>query len=755
MSGRRGVRTAVLSGLCAAWLLIPALAGTGAAGVAATGAAATGAALPTTQEPPGVDLTESPVVVRVDTLLPRAPRPGDHLQISGVLVNTGRTAVSQLRVRLRLGAVLDTRGELQQAELDEPATRPRQSTEIALARVDLPAGQQTTFDLRTTVDSLAMHALGVYPLQVEVRGVVGAEGRWTQVGRAATYLPWFGSQRVVPTRLVWLWPVVDIPRRTPREVMLDDELATSFTAPGRLGRLLRAGRAGERGLCSPEPRPPDGVAQRPRPPERRRCLPVPVTYVVDPDLLSTAEARTRSYTVQQAGQSRAMPSSPSAAQWLDSLGDAARDSAVVALPYADPDVLSVTGGPDGLVSELSDAKRIGNDLVREVLRTEPLTGIAWPPTGRLTAPALEALLGEGPSHVVLDESALSPPDLSLNRTPGARVYLPTTTPATGLVLEGELGRLLQPEPDQGRGTRLAEQRFLAETAMIAADRPNESRTLVVAPPRRGDLDPGLVAQALLDTGRVPWLCPVTLADVARSRETCAGERAAPSYQPELRGTLEAPDGSTARLSDSQVNQVAETRNQGTQLTDAVLKPGSPQLAATRARLQRAIARSLSSAWRTDEARGRRLTELLQDDVDDLTGMVRVLTGSGPILFTSDRGRLRVALQNRLGQPVVVRVRIDAANNARLTSDSSQRREIPPNTALQVDVPAQVLTSGQFRVQAQLLDRDGRAFGDPAVLVVRSTRYGNVALGVTGVGAAVLLGAAGVRIVRRARGVTAS
>ena len=53
------------------------------------------------------------------------------------------------------------------------------------------------------------------------------------------------------------------------------------------------------------------------------------------------------------------------------------------------------------------------------------------------------------------------------------------------------------------------------------------------------------------------------------------------------------------------------------------------------------------------------------------------------------------------------------------------------------------------MRATLLDRTGRPFGEPAELVVRSTGYGRLALGITGVGAGILLAAAGVRIARRA------
>jgi hypothetical protein len=48
----------------------------------------------------------------------------------------------------------------------------------------------------------------------------------------------------------------------------------------------------------------------------------------------------------------------------------------------------------------------------------------------------------------------------------------------------------------------------------------------------------------------------------------------------------------------------------------------------------------------------------------------------------------------------------------------------------------------------LVDASGQPFGQTVELAVRSTQYGRVALAVTGVAAAVLLVAAGVRITRR-------
>jgi hypothetical protein len=68
----------------------------------------------------------------------------------------------------------------------------------------------------------------------------------------------------------------------------------------------------------------------------------------------------------------------------------------------------------------------------------------------------------------------------------------------------------------------------------------------------------------------------------------------------------------------------------------------------------------------------------------------------------------------------------------------------------VSVRVEARTSGRFTARVGLVDATGQPFGRTVELAVRSTQYGRVALGVTGVAAAVLLVAAAVRITRRLR-----
>jgi hypothetical protein len=288
--------------------------------------------------------------------------------------------------------------------------------------------------------------------------------------------------------------------------------------------------------------------------------------------------------------------------------------------------------------------------------------------------------------------------------------------------------------------------------MIAAERPGESRTFLLAPARRGTVLPEVAEQVLLDVGRLPWLCPVALHDVV-----AGGERCPPSVpdtaaaDTAARGELVSGDPlhpAGRPLPASYLAQVADVRARGTQLTDEVLVAGSDDAAEVKARFLRARARAVSSAWRDDAAGGRRVLDLYRDDVSSYRGQVRVTT-SGRQLLTSDTGVIDVSISNALQQPVTVGVELNDPIQARLSSTDTGLRTIGPSEVVPVRLRVQTRTSGQFVVRATLVDRSGQPFGESAELIVRSTGYGRLALAITGVGAGVLLVAAGVRIARRA------
>ena len=700
---------------------------------------------------------DAPAQILVTKLAPRAPLdPEGFFQVRGFVVNRGSQTLHELTVRLRRGEKLSSRDELATADTEPPATGTRVGrTPVRAAQQDLDPGAQTTFDIRIRVRDLEMGAVrpGVYPLKVEARARFGDAGFSEPVGSVTTFIPWFPDGpphgRV---RIAWLWPLEDQPRRGPREVMLDDSLATSFAKGGRLDRMLRSAADGARGGCDAPPDRPETVAP-PRQLTPCRAESVPVTYAVDPDLLFTADAMSTPYQLLQPnGQTRRVDSTTPARSWLDTLRRAPGD--VLALPYADADPVSLTAPEVGLADDVSQLLALGRAETTRLLRA-PLTTVVWPPQGRLTRRAVEALSSGGADAVVVDQTALPAPDSSLSRTPDTDVgQLPTSTGSPiVLTVEPVLSNLLTPpsgsDPSTYQGDRLAEQRWLAETAMISAEAPSVSRTILVAPDRRADLHPAVAAEALRDTGRLPWLCPVSLASVVSHTDACVGEtRPETTVLPPVE--LEPPHPDDPLLSPRYLGKIRALRRLSSQFTDEVLaEPTSPDAVRTTGRLTRARARTESSAWRGDPSDGERLLTQLQDDLTALRNKVHLQIGSGTVTLTSSSGVISVNVVNELSQPARVGVTLNPGNRARLSITETPITTVGPGRASQITLKVTAQTSGTFPVTARLVDREGHPFGPEVRLIVRSTHYGRVALAVTGIAAGVLLIAAGLRVVRRA------
>ncbi len=717
--------------------------------------------------PPAVAAAAEPqATLTVTDLRPQVLTQGGTLQVLGTLRNDGPDPLTALTVDVRVGARVDSRNVLRRQDSSTPSTTLRATLPLD---GDLEPGGTRPVDLRTPVDDLRLRGDGVYPLVLTVRArAVGTAGpgQREDAGSVRTDVPWFATTSDLdPLRVAWVVPLVDQPRVAPDGIFTDDELATSLAPSGRLGRLLAGARAGETGTCAT---PADPAADQPpasvQPPAAAQppdplppCDPVPVTYAVDPDLLATAEAMTGSYQVRRGNDTVPGTGQQVAAAWLGQLREAVKQAGVIALPYADVDATAMTRG--GLSAEIGMARDVGRRVVTDVLSTDPLATVVLPPPGPVSDAALAALATPQTRAVVLDPSALLPDVSTVTR--GARASLPSTAasgPLTGLVLDSGLSSLLQ-VPGQ---PALVAQRFLVEAAATAFETPSVGRTLLVVPERHADLDPAVLAAAVRQTGQVPWACGVSLAQVVAGNESCPGA-AVPDHGMERQGELvpaypRSDRGDTGPRLDAlgrvvvtprplpvaTVERTASVDRRLEQFTEAVLVGGTQASQDLRDRYDRAVLRTLSTSWRDDPAPGLQLTQLLEQSVQGLFGAVRLSTQ--PVTLTSRSSRLDYSITNTLNQPVTVQV---SFTHPRLVTAPSQVQTVPAGSQVPFTVSTEALTSGRFKVSAQLEDRNGAPIAPPQDFNVRSTRYGSLALGVTGIAAAVLLVAAGVRLTRRA------
>lgn len=723
--------------------------------------AATALGLSAVRVPAGVPAGEpvepeadEPFAVTVDSLSPAAPRPEDTVVVAGRVTTV--EPLTDVTARLRVGRPLTSRSALARADGTLLPTSTRGEAEPVADAV--PAGATRAFQLVVPAAQLRLEDLGVHPLHVEVRARVsldGADGDGdgeVATRTVQTFLPTF-PEPVQPTRLAVLLPLTRPPALEPGGgADLVTDLAPELAPGGRLHGLLEGGAA--------------AVANG-----------VPVTWVVDPALLDAVQVLAAGAPASDpaagpgsggdtAGSGaapgaggpppgdtdgaapvpadrRTAESARAAGLWLERARVVLRDGAVLALPYADPDVVALLRG--GLVEELAFADAVGRELVSEVLGVVPLAGWAWPPGGLATPESLVARVETGARRLLLDAAAVTRP-VPARTTPDARTrirvagrelpLLSTDTGLTALLAAGPGGP--EDRPSAGPvGDTLALQRLAAETALITAERPGSSRALVLAPPRLWSADPSYVRQLLTGLASQSWLEPVPLT-----------------------GLVDGPalDGQPAELADAAVLALRERA-----LPEAWVRPlavarrslaefspvlTEPAPLVTPRRL--ALLRGASAAWRAPDLRavGREVAAGAVEAVTALVSSVRV-EGGGPVLFTAETGTIPLTVVNELGQAVVVQVAVDAAGQAQLLSGAVTEVQIEPGRRRQVDVQVVARTSGQFPVLVRLRSPEGVPLPAAARVPVRSTAYGRVAVAITVGAAAVLVAASGVRLLRRA------
>jgi hypothetical protein len=727
---------------------------------------------PSTQQATGL-----PVQVFVDGLTPRVVRPHKTVTVTGRLLSAAALQLTNLRVQVRVRSrSVGSRSEL---AVDAVSTDPIGETVPSSATPvvgTLDPGASASFRIRVPADNLGFREFGVYPFAVEALGS-DQVGPNDTVGRTVTFLPWVpASGGFVPTRLGWLLPLVDVPDRAATPTFPDDHLASALTGEGRLAELLDAGtRVGPGTSTATAP-------NRPPPPNAQGA--VPVTWAIDPALLQAVADMADGYRIAgNHGSTRAGAGQPAAGLWLDELRRALRAGPVhddvLSLPYADVDVTALARV--GFDADIATALNQGRQISTSVLGVSPDSRLAWAPDGLLTTHALDDLATDGVRSVVLREEAV-PLASPLNYTPSAGVLLDTPSGhVTGLLADDTLSALtaagdqdalkaaaqapspapsssfpapsattgepqVAPTPTPAPGaitagavtTRLLEQRFLAETALITAEHPTTQRDVVVAPPPRWNPAPGLAEALVADTGRVPWLTPTTLSAIEGSNTP---ERIALTYPTDAAAT-ELP---TSYLTDPN-DGIAALRQNLASFRSILAPPIGP----TAISLGDATMRAESAAWRTDLAAGLALRQEVTADLAAKRAAVSISSAQRLITLASRRGTIPVTISNDLDQAVVVRLQLSAVSSARLTAPVTAPQTIAAGRKLTDEVKAVVNQAGLFPIRAQLLTPDGEPYGPSVNLRLRSTAYGQLALGITAAALGVLFVAVVVRLVRRAR-----
>ena len=557
--------------------------------------------------------------------------------------------------------------------------------------------------------------------------------------------PGRATSRSVPTvpgdaaGLTVLYPLVDTPHRLPtvpgeQTLLADDELA----------RLAGSGRSPRVG-CSP--RSPRG-RRRVRPSGRPPAWPSIPT--------SSRPLRRCGRATRCAGPTGTVPGTGAdvAGTWLDTLAAAARGGCVVALPFADADLVALARGQLGDLGRLAVAD--AGAVVTEALGTPVLDATTWPSGGVLDEPALAGVADAGARAVVLDAS-------TVDGDAGTAGAVPVAVGSSSLlaVLTDPLLARAADAPEAsapaipGTATTvsattsppLATQDAAAALVFRAqaATQPAGGAPIVLAPPhvwRTDKTGAGALLAAvnlLLDTGRVRAR---RLGDVVAAGPTTPGaaRRPADPLQAGRRDTpptvLESVREMRADVLDLRSAAVPETGVGAT--VDATFEP-----------LLQAVLRPASATWHGRPDLAASAATAAGTRIGELRDSIRVLTPPSPYSLGTSDAPLLLAIAN--GLPVTMEVRLSISSTTGLRVAPIPPQRIPPLGRRQVQVSAEVVRSGQFSVEATVHSPAGRALGPPSRLQVRSTAYGTITVWLTGSAAVLLVVLAAHRVVRRVRG----
>jgi hypothetical protein len=648
--------------------------------------------------------------IRITSLDPAIGVPGARLRATGVLHVTGKLPLSEIEVRLRLSRTrLNSRSELTAVAAGKTSSRDGDIVARQPLQGRVAAGGEVGFDVAANLDDVtSLQEFGVYVLNVEVVAR-SREG----VGRVAivrTFLPWVPDHHdFKPSGFAWLWPLVAAPTKLADGTYVDDRMAGEMAPGGRLGRVTAAGaRLGQQ---------------------------VPLTWVVDPELLETAADMSNGYKVQP--EESDLPAQPdlvdgagadTATQWLEEVRTATGTGEVATLPYADPDLVALQRG--GLASDVLAARGLGDAMAADLLGTDVVTDLAWPADGYVDRPTLRTLSGMGMQGVVLDGREI-PTELSLPFTPTGRADIETPNGRlAGLLYDPVLRVTLAAGAKQQ--PLLAAQRFVAETAMITAELPSVGveRTILIAPPRHWSPPPELLDRVVSASLQAPWMSPVSVDDLR------AGDPPEIDRQP-----MRYPSSARRReLPIPYLDAVRDVHRSIATFAAVLTDPGTIVPA-----LDAAVFRLESSWWR---GRGDRLGRLTgtRGYVLEQRDRVQVLPGS--YTFGSKSGTIPLTVANDLTQAVTVKIGL-TPSPPRLDLGTIDLVRIAAKSKVQVEVPASAIANGPVVIRTVLLTPAGDQYGQSVQLRIQVTQYGTVALAITGLAAAVLFSAAGYRLFRRA------
>jgi hypothetical protein len=664
------------------------------------------------------------VDVSVDSLTPTVPTKGGTVTVSGTVTNETKQTVSDAHVGLRVapGGPLTSRSAITTAasRTSYVTSDGYELTSRTAAVSDLPAGVTRSFTLKVPVSALGLGKDGVYQLGVSLTGQVSGVGYAQILGIERTFLPWYENGGAKSSQYTFLWPLIDRPHLTVRSdsddqqspIFLNDNLAKDLAPGGRLQQMVALGKN------------------------------LPVTWVIDPDLLATVDAMTKKYQVAgdngDLKNTKAGTGTDDAKQWLKDLKAAVGNREVVALPFSDPDIASIAHhgrNVAGTLSNLKTATDLSTNTVETVLGITPTTDTAWPVDGAVDSSIIDVATSAGADKIIARSDSLRE-SAALSYTPTAARPLGGGT--TALVSDALLSTAFQGDMIKAANETLAVQKFVSQTLMITMEAPDKKRSILVAPQRMPTATQAqAMAQAITTVTQSDWAKSATFAAAAKATPDPGASRTVPSrsaYPASLRKQELSTDAfRTIQSTQSRLNGFVVILSR----KDRVSVPFGT-----------ALLRSMSTQWRGDAKGSKKFRDAIGDYLSELTGLVHILGKGGELTLSGRSATIPVTVKNELGQTVTgLELRLTSGQDNNLDIGAPQAVTVEGGHTRSLKFNANAKRNGQTTVIAQLYTQDGTPYGKRMTFQVNVTSITSTVMLVIA-GGLLLLVLAGVRMYRQ-------
>ncbi|MGP4109677.1 DUF6049 family protein [Streptomyces sp. 4N509B] len=623
--------------------------------------------------------------VAITDIGPAVPEEGDELTIRGTLTNEGDSPIIGSWVAARQGMPLTSRDAIDQATSRTGFDVALDGTIIRGHSQDIDTiapGMSRTFSLRVPLSEFALGDTGVYQIGVILTGQT-EEAQWEQpLGIGRTVLPWVpeGGQEPSTTELTVLWPLISTTHLTAQTdsteqqtpAFRDESLLTEISPGGRLHQLVTLGSR------------------------------LPVTWVIDPDLLASVDAMTEEYQVfTEDGSLVPGDGQAQANAWLGMLKEVVADSEVIALPFGDPDLASLAhqGDVPGALWQLKKATETAHVTLDTILDVEPSTDFAWPVEGAIDPSIVSVATSAGASAVIARSDSMGPGELGY--TPSAA--RPIGGGTTAVVSDARLSTLFEGDMTRQSRSSLAQQQLFSQTLGISQEDPGYTRSVVLAPQRTlSTTQAQAMANALTameeDAG---WVSFVPLTEAAHAEPDPAANQRVP-------GPGQYPDALRSQeLPTSAFQAMRETQRTLDDFAVILTEPDRVTVP-----YGNAIRREMSVSWRGNAVEAESYRIDLQSDLVGLTGQVHLIQKS-PVTLSGRSATIPVTVQNNLVQDVTG-LTLELTSSRELGLEVSERQEITisggQSQSFKFSTTANA--NGESRLTAQLYTEDGKPYGEP-------------------------------------------